>query len=59
MAEQELRIGDEMRELYSDYRILEKQEKQAVRRINFEVSLRCIEHHLPSGVVPSICLIYS
>ena len=38
MAEQELKISDEMRELYSDYRILEKQEKQAVRRINFEVS---------------------
>ena len=45
MAEQELRISDQMRELYTDYRILEKQEKQAVRRINFEV--RSIEHHLP------------
>ena len=28
-----------MRELYNDYRILEKQERQAVKRIHFEVKL--------------------
>ena len=36
-AELEIKISDQMRELYNDYRILEKQEKQAVRRIHFEV----------------------
>ena len=42
-AELEIKISDQMRELYNDYRILEKQEKQAVRRIHFEVDNKTFE----------------
>ena len=37
MAELEIKISDQMRDLYTDYRVLESQEKLAVRRIHFEV----------------------
>ena len=37
-AELEIKITDQLRDLYTDYRILENQEKMAVRRIHFEVT---------------------
>ena len=46
MAELEIKISDQMRDLYTDYRVLESQEKLAVRRIHFEVrkceKIKCI-----------------
>ena len=46
VAELEIKISDQMRDLYTDYRVLESQEKLAVRRIHFEVrkceKIKCI-----------------